>query len=235
MAVHTAPEPHEARPPRVLFLTPFHFGKPEHGDQFDEAVGDQLSHGRDFTVVATHVEPFEADDVNYEQAQATAIVRAVEQANAENYDVVVIACHYDPALREARAASRVPVVGPLQLTTGVTTQYGPKFAVITDVAEAEPVIHGLINDYGRGSECVGVTAIGWDGDAILDDTRGAAEAVDRLIADLDAQGEVQSVVIGCTIVSSAYESHRHLFADRAVVVLNSNLVAVKAAAALAAN
>ncbi|MFF0227173.1 hypothetical protein [Streptomyces sp. NPDC004629] len=65
--------------------------------------------------------------------------------------------------------------------------------------------------------------------------RGAAEAVDHIVADLAAAGEVQSVVIGCTIVSSAYEQHRHLFPDRKVVVLNSNLVTLKGAAALAAN
>jgi allantoin racemase len=42
-------------------------------------------------------------------------------------------------------------------------------------------------------------------------------------------------MIGCTIVSSAYETHRHLFPDRGIVALNSNLVTVKGAAALAAN
>jgi hypothetical protein len=43
------------------------------------------------------------------------------------------------------------------------------------------------------------------------------------------------VVIGCTIVSSAYERHRHEFPDHGIVVLNSNLLALMAAAALAAS
>jgi allantoin racemase len=219
-------------PPRVLFLTPFHFERPEHDDEFD-AVLESLLTGRGDQ--AEHVTHFESGDTDYEKAQTQAILEAVERANAENYDSIVIACHYDPALLQAREASQIPVVGPLQLTTSVTTQFGPKFAVITDIAEAEPVIQGLIGDYGHGAGCVGVTSIGWDGDAILDDTRGAAEAVDRIVAELAAAGTVQSVVIGCTIVSAAYETHRHLFPDRGVLVLNSNLMTLKGAAALAAN
>ncbi|WPB89275.1 aspartate/glutamate racemase family protein [Streptomyces malaysiensis] len=220
---------------RVLFLTPFHFEKPEHDDEFDTVLTSLLTgHGQQI-VTARHVERFESEDVGYEAAQTRAVLKAVEQANAERYDAVVIACHYDPAVREARAASRIPVVGPLQLTTGVTTQFGPKFAVITDIPEAVPVIEGLIDDYGHSTACVGVSAIGWEGDAILEDPRGAAEAVDRIVADLAATGEAQSVVIGCTIVSSAYERHRHRFPDRGLVVLNSNLIALKGAAALAAN
>jgi allantoin racemase len=115
----------------------------------------------------------------------------------------------------------------------MTTQFGPKFAVITDVVEAEPVIQQLVERYGHGAASVGVKAIGWDGDAILDDTLGAARVVDAMVADLAARGEVQSVVIACTIVSAAYESHRDEFPDRGIVVLNSNLVTTKGAAALA--
>jgi hypothetical protein len=65
---------------------------------------------------------------------------------------------------------------------------------------------------------------------------GAAKTVDRRVAYLAAAvGEVQSVVIACALVSSAYERYRERFPDRWVVVLNSNLLALKGAAALAVN
>jgi Asp/Glu/hydantoin racemase len=221
--------------PKVLFLTPFHFEQGDHDDEFD-AVLTQLMAGKgEADLVAAHVRAFEADDPDYDAAQAVAVVEAVERANTEDYDAVVIACHYDPALAEARAASAIPVVGPLQLCTAVTTQYGPKFAVITDIAEAEEVIAGLVAGYGHAEACTAVTSIGWEGDAILDDPRGAAQAVDRIVAELAGRGEVQSIVIGCTIVSSAYERHRHEFEDHGVVVLNTNLLALKGAATLASN
>jgi len=220
---------------RVLFLTPFHFGEQRHDDEFDTVVTGLLAPAIDAVVVADHVDYFETDDVDYEAAQTEAVVAAVEHANDEGFDALVIACHYDPAITEARAVSRVPVVAPLQLTSGIAAQYGPKFAVITDVEEAEPVIADLVAAYGHSEACTGVTAIGWDGDTILEDTFGAAKAVDELVGILAAEGVVQSVVIGCTIVSAAYETHRHEFPDRGVVVLNSNLLTLKAAAALAAN
>ena len=221
--------------PKILFLTPFHFGKPEHDDEFDAVLGVQLDDSAERTVVAAHVDHFESDGVDYELAQTRAVVDAVVKANADEFDAVVVACHYDPAVDAAREASEIPVIAPLQLCAGVATQFGPRFAVITDIPEAVPVISELVTSYGHASECTGVHAIGWEGDAILEDPRGAATAVDRLVADLATAGEVQSVVIGCTIVSSAYERHRHEFPHRGVAVLNSNAVTVKGAAALATN
>jgi allantoin racemase len=62
----------------------------------------------------------------------------------------------------------------------------------------------------------------------------AAQAVDAVVHQISKRGDVQSVVIGCTIVSAAYELHRVSFPRRDVFVLNSNLLATQAAAALAA-
>lgn len=221
--------------PRILFLTPFHFEERDNDSHFDAVVTDLLEPRVASTVVADHVGYFESDDVDFDEAQTEAVVSAVQAANDEGYDAIVIACHYDPAIAEARAVSRVPIVAPLQLTAGAAIQHGPKFAVITDVEEAEPVIKGLVAGYGYEDACAGVTAIGWDGDAILRDTLGAATAVDRLVERIATDGGVQSIVIGCTIVSAAYETHRDKFPDRGPVVLNSNLLTVKGAAALAAN
>nr|WP_281385826.1 aspartate/glutamate racemase family protein [Nocardioides luti] len=219
---------------RLLFLTPFHFAKKEHDDHFDSVVTELIAPAVDDTVVADHVEYFESDGMDYDAAQTVAVVNAVQRANADGYDAVIIACHYDPAVADARLASKIPVIAPLQLTCGVAIQHGPRFAVITDIEEAETVIAGLVHAYGYGDACTGVTAIGREGDNILEDTLGAATAVDEVVARLAAEGDVQSIVIGCTIVSAAYETHRQVFPDRGIAVLNSNLLAVKGAA-LAAN
>jgi Asp/Glu/hydantoin racemase/quercetin dioxygenase-like cupin family protein len=218
--------------PRVLFLTPFHFGSSEHDAAFDQLAEQLLDGQKDFTVVARHLGAFEGSDDTYDADQEKAILSAVREAHAEKFDAIVIACHYDPAVAAARQISTVPVVAPLQVTTGLAAQHGPRFAVITDVAEAEPVISGLVEQYGHRDICDSVTAIGWDGDAILDDTKGAAAAVDTLVEKLAAAGHVQSVVIGCTIVSAAYELHRSDFPDRGLAVINSNLATVRGASAL---
>jgi allantoin racemase len=220
--------------PRILFLTPFNFEQAKHDSEFDTLVASLVASEPQFEVVTDHVPRFDAGD-DYDAEQTKAVLEAVANANDDGFDAIVIACHYDPAVTDARAASGVPVFGPLQLTTSLATQFGPKFAVITDVPEAEDVIAGLIAGYGRDDDCTGVRAIGWTGDEILDDTWGAAQVVDRMVARIAEEGGAQSVVIACTIVSAAYETHRAKFADHGVVVLNSNLVTIKGAAALTIN
>jgi allantoin racemase len=219
------------RQPRVLFLTPFHFGSPEKSVLFDELLGSHLS-GRDVTTIARHVPEFDGPESDYESLQRDAIVQAVAPANAVDIDAIVVGCHYDPAVSEARAAAIVPVIAPLELVAGLARQLGPTFAVITDVEEAEGIIGGLLSTYGQDDACVSVRSIGWDGDRILEDTLGAARAVDAIVADLLVGCEVSAIVIGCTIVSAAYERHRHALPDRGVVVLDSNGLAVRVAAAL---
>jgi Asp/Glu/hydantoin racemase len=228
-------QPTEAPPrPTVLFLTPFHFGTPELGERFDEIVETSLNRpSSPVQVLARHVDAFDDAPDGYEAAQTAAVVGAVRAARGTGLDALVVACHYDPAVGEARAAADVPVVAPLQLTAGLAGQFGGRFAVITDVGEAEDVIAGLLDGYGLGEQCVSVQAIGMDGDAILNDTAAAARAVDRLVVELAQRGDVNSVVIGCTIVSAAYEFHRSTFHDHGVVVLDSNAITVQAAGALA--
>ncbi len=218
--------------PRILFLTPFNFLAPEHDNEFDALVQSQLGPAEGVSVVASHVGRFEADDQSYEAVQSDTILGSIQQAQADGYDAVIIACYYDPALEIARETASIPVIGPLQLTTALALQYGPKFAVITDVEEAEPVIGALIERYGLGHANTGVTSIGLDGDAILTDTRAAAEKVDLLVREVAAKGEAQSVVIGCTIVSAAYEQHRDDFSDYGVRVLNSNQLTLQGAVIL---
>lgn len=219
--------------PRVLFLTPFNFADPANDEAFDRLVEAQLGALEDVTVVADHVTRIEADDEGYDAAQTSAILESLQRAESEGYDAFIIACHYDPALGETRAAASLPVIGPLQLTSGLAEQYGDRFAVVTDVSEAEPYIGGLIDGYGRGGSCAWVRAIGLDGDEILADTRAAADRVDALVREAAAAGDIDVVLIGCTIVSAAYEAHRSEFADHGVRVLNSNLLTVRGAAMLA--
>jgi len=222
-----------SRTPNILFLTPFHFGSPEKCDTFDSMVTPHLS-GPDVTTTAEHVDHFDPTETGYDSRQSDAVIAAVERANDRDIDAIVVACHYDPAVPAARAAANVPVIAPLQLVAGLARQFGPSFAVITDIEEAEDVIGALVQSYGHGEACVDVRSIGWEGDQILDDTAGAARVVDSIVADLVAQHDIQSVVIGCTIVSMAYERHRADFPDRGVTILDSNLLSVRAAAALAA-
>ncbi|MFC5337087.1 aspartate/glutamate racemase family protein [Leucobacter denitrificans] len=217
---------------RVLFLTPFNFNDERFDDEFDALVQKQFESLPGVEVVADHVNRFDADDDSYESVQEQIVVDAVKNADADGFDSVVIACYYDPAVPAARSAAPVPVIGPLQLVAGMATQYGPKFHLITDIDEAVEPTEQLLTSYGFSNASTGVTALGIDGDTILSDTRAAAERADRIIQEVAEAGEAQSVIIGCTIVSAAYEKHRDEFPDHGVLVLNSNKLALEGAAIL---
>lgn len=218
--------------PKVLFLTPFNFADARNDDAFDALVQRQFELLPGATVVADHVARFDASDEEYEVVQEAAVIASLHQAETDGFDAVVIACYYDPAVPAARAAAKIPVIGPLQLVAGMTTQYGPKFHLITDVPEAVEPTTNRVEGYGLSGFCTGVSAIGIDGDTILSDTLAAAKLADAIVQEVADRGEAQSVVIGCTIVSAAYEQHRNEFPDRGVLVVNSNKVALQSAAIL---
>ena len=230
MSVHNENE--NRKVPRILFFTPFNFVQPHHDEEFDRLLDSQLEHKGIREVVAEHAGRFDATSENYEELQADAIIRGLKSAETRGFDAFVVACHYDPAVVATREAAKIPVIAPLQLMVGLAAQHGSKFAVISDLSEAIPVITDLIHGYGHGDSCVEVVAIDMDGDAILDDTLAAAKAVDHLVERIESAGEISSVVLGCTIVSSAYEKHRAVLPKRGVRVLNSNLLTVQGAAML---
>ncbi|MGO1543227.1 MAG: aspartate/glutamate racemase family protein [Gulosibacter sp.] len=217
---------------RVLFLTPFNFAQERNDHAFDDIIRRQFTGLDGIDVIADHVTRFEADDESYESVQEELVVEATKKAEADGYDSVVVACFYDPAVPAAREAATIPVIAPMQLLGGLAAQLGPKFHVITDIDEAVQPTEDLIAGYGLAGFSTGVTAIRRDGDAILADTRAAAVLADKIIQGVAENGEAQSVIIGCTIVSAAYELHRDEFPDHGVNVLNSNKLSLKGASIL---
>jgi len=217
---------------RILFWTPFQFNKPEADDAMDRLLASTLSSVRDgVEVVVDHLPHVEGTDDEIADAHHRGVVDKAKTAH-NNYDAMVVGCHYDPAVPESRTVASIPVIGPLQLSTSLAMQYGQKYAVVTDTAEAEPVLRQLMVDYGLDANCAEVTSIGWDMDEIVQDPDGAAHAVDVLVRRLRAHHDLGCVVIGCTIVSAAYESSRGTYPESDELVMNTNLVAVESAAAL---
>lgn len=215
---------------KISFFTPFNFHDPENDERFDELIREHLTQKLDADLIVDHVVPFEATEEEYERIQRERILTALKASEEMGHDAFVVACHYDPCVEVARADANIPVIAPLQITTSFANQMGNKFAVISDLDEAIPVITDLVDSYGFADNCSEVLAIGFDGDKILGDLKGAADAVDRLVESISVDPSVKCVVIGCTIVSAAYEKYRSDFPVRSATVLDSNLITVKSAA-----
>ena len=121
------------------------------------------------------------------------VLALVEAARA---DAIVIACFDDTGLAEAQAAARCPVLGIGQSAYLMAVLLGRRFAVLTSVAAAVPVIEGNIAAMGFAGQCAGVRASGL---AVLDIDAGTEPVRARLAAGiLQAQeGGAQAVVLGC--------------------------------------
>lgn len=221
---------------KILFVTPFHFATQEHDDEFDHV----LSHGlkpylpADVELVVEHLPRPRIDGPAFFQEESRYLMRAAVAARERGFDAFVIGCCYDPLLTDVRAALAIPVIGPLETAAMQARQFGHKFAIVTDIKVAEPRIADLVRLYGLGGNCAGVTSIGWDGDDILDDRPGAARAALEKATQILETTDAEVVVIGCTIVSSAYEEvARSDSALRSFPVLNTNLLAVTQAQSMA--
>lgn len=58
------------------------------------------------------------------------VLRNASRAGAEGYDGVVIACHFDPAVRAARQLLPLPVVGIAEASMHLASLMGLRFAVV---------------------------------------------------------------------------------------------------------
>jgi len=76
------------------------------------------------------------------------IMEGLQQAQANNFDAVVINCFYDPCLRESREVMKIPVLAPADSSMMMASMMGSKFAIVTLHSKAEPIIEDKIRLYG---------------------------------------------------------------------------------------
>lgn len=115
---------------------------------------------------------------------------------AAQADAIVIACFDDTGLADAQAAAHCPVLGIGQSAYLMAVLLGRRFAVLTSVAAAVPVIEANIAAMGFTSQCAGVRASGL---AVLDIDAGTEQVRARLADGIrEARtGGAQAVVLGC--------------------------------------
>ncbi len=125
---------------------------------------------------------------------APGVLSLVAEARA---DAIVIACFDDTALAEARALSRVPVIGIGEAAFHAAMMLGGHYAVVTTLSVSVPVIEANLAAYGIAGSCIRVRA---SDVAVLDleQPGSAAEAkVSAEIAHALAEDGAAAIVLGC--------------------------------------
>lgn len=83
-----------------------------------------------------------------EMLNNTEIVDAVIEAEREGADAAIIGCAGDPALRQAREAVNIPVIGLLESSMHIAASLGHKFAVVVPWEKVLPEVEEIIHRYG---------------------------------------------------------------------------------------
>jgi allantoin racemase len=109
----------------------------------------------------------------------------------------VIACFDDTGLDAARCLACAPVVGIGEAAAHCATMLADRFAIVTSVPEALPVLRGNLVRYGLSVRCAGLRAAGVP---VLDIDAGTPEAISAIRretrAAIDEDG-ADAIVLGC--------------------------------------
>ena len=88
-------------------------------------------------------------------------LQEVEKAAKEGYDGIIIYCYGDPALRAAKEAVEIPVVGLGEASAIFALLLGHKFGILTaGPPEAGALLMDNLKMYKLDHKCVGVLCIG---------------------------------------------------------------------------
>lgn len=121
-------------------------------------------------------------------------IAEAEEAGTEGH---VIACFDDTGLDAARCLARAPVVGIGEAAAHCATLVADRFAIVTSVPEALPVLRGNLVRYGLAARCAGLRAAGVP---VLDIDAGTSEALAAIRRETRAAIDVDgadAIVLGC--------------------------------------
>lgn len=125
------------------------------------------------------------------------VLDEVDRAAAGGADAIIIACFDDPALDEARARVKVPVLGIGEAGFHAAMMLGGRFSVVTTLPVAIPTLQENLAHYGMAGACARVRAAGVRVLELEDETSGAVAKVSAEIARAKAEDGIGAVVLGC--------------------------------------
>ena len=129
------------------------------------------------------------------------MLQRIETAERDGVDGHVIACFDDTGLDAARCLARAPVVGIGESAMHCATLIADRFAIVTSVPEALPVLRGNLVRYGLASRCAGLRAAGVP---VLDIDAGTPEALAAIRRETAAalDSGANAIVLGCAGMSA---------------------------------
>lgn len=168
----------------------------------------------------------------YDHALCTLpLLAEIERGERDGCAATIIACFDDPGVAAARCIAAGPVIGIAEAAFRAAAIISTRFAIVTTVEQAVPIIEDLVVRYGTARSCVAVRAAGVP---VLALGNGGA-AVYRRIRDGAEQAiaadRADAIILGCAGMSAL---RARLACDLGVPVVDGIGAAVKLAESLVA-
>lgn len=149
---------------------------------------------------------------------------------AEGADAGVIACFDDPGLFAVREITDRPVLGICEAAMLTASVVAARFAVVTTLGRAIPIVEELAQRYGMAHKCRRVRAAEVPVLALEEPGSGARERVREEVRRAVAEDGAEAVILGCAGMA---DLTRALTRETGVPVIDGVAAATRLAEALA--
>ena len=161
----------------------------------------------------------------YDQALCTLpLLAEVARGEREGCAATIIACFDDPGVAAARCIATGPVIGIAEAAMYAAAIIAARFAIITTVEQAVPVIEDLVVRYGATRGCVAVRAAGVPVLALQRPSAAIYRRVRDCAEDALRIDRADAIILGCAGMSSL---RQRLSAELDVPVVDGVGAAVK--------
>jgi allantoin racemase len=137
-----------------------------------------------------------------ERAAAREVIPLVVDA-AGDYDAVVVACTLDVGVGELRDRVSAPVIGPGLASMQLAVTLGGRFSIVVAMPDGVSEMSWLSRRHGYFDQLASVRSLGIPIEALTADRARTAAALVREAELAVAEDEAATVVLGCTLASSA--------------------------------
>jgi len=128
---------------------------------------------------------------------APGVLDRIAAAAESGADAHLIACFDDTGLDAARALARAPVIGIGEAACHAAAMRAERFAIVTSVRAAVPVLRCNVARYGFAGRCVAIRAAGVPVLEIDAGGRDALDAIRRATERALRRDEADVIVLGC--------------------------------------
>jgi allantoin racemase len=135
----------------------------------------------------------------YEHLVMDDVLSLIRRAEKDGYHAAVIACFYDPGLREARELVRIPVTAPAEASMHIAATLGHKFSIIVGRRKWVPKMEDNVNMYGLEKKLASFRILNFTVSRMRREREELEKAIRREAKLAIEEDGAEVIILGCTV------------------------------------